>query len=68
MNRKYVSKIFQQFAGDKSYFDFEDFKIQMREHPDMLAWFSKPEEAMTKRLNHSIEDSKITRQQMLDKV
>ena len=56
MNKRYIAKIFQQFAGEKDFFNFEDFKIQMREHPDMLAWFHKPEEAMNKRLNHFIED------------
>ena len=37
-------------------------------NPDMLAWFSKPEEAMNKRLHMRIDESNITKQQMLDKV
>jgi len=40
----------------------------MSENPDLLAWFSKPEEAMNKRLNHKIDDANVSKQQMLDKV
>lgn len=40
----------------------------MAENPDLLAWFSKPEEAMNKRLNHKIDDAIVSKQQMLEKV
>lgn len=40
----------------------------MAENPDLLAWFSKPEEAMNKRLNHKIDDAIVSKKQMLDKV
>jgi len=36
----------------------------MAEHPDMLAWFSKPEEALNKRLNKTIENTNIIRMEM----
>jgi len=62
LNRKYVERIFRTFAGDKIYFDFDDFKKQMAENPDLLAWFSKPEEAMNKRLNNRIDETLITKQ------
>jgi hypothetical protein len=34
----------------------------MSENPDLLAWFSKPEEAMNKRLNHKIDDAIVSKQ------
>ena len=68
MNIKYIEKIFQQFAHNKEFFDFEDFKAQMTLNPDLLAWFSKPEEAMNKRLNNRIDETLITKKQMLDQV
>jgi hypothetical protein len=33
----------------------------MKKEPDLLAWFSKPEEAMNKRLNNRIDESLITK-------
>lgn len=30
----------------KDYFDLKDFMREMRQNPDMLIWFSKPEKAM----------------------
>ena len=68
LNRTYIQRIFQQFANNKDFFDFEDFKAQMKINPDMLLWFSKPEEAMNKRLNNRIDESKIAKQQMVDQV
>lgn len=64
INRSYISNIFQKFSSTKDYFDFEDYKSQMALNPDMLAWFSKPEEAMNKRLHIKIDESKLTKQQM----
>ena len=61
LNRKYIDKIFQQFANEKDYFDFEDFKKQMSQNPDMLVWFSKPEEAMNKRLNLKIDETLVNK-------
>jgi len=61
LNRSYISNIFQKFANNKSFFDYEDFKAQMKKEPDLLAWFSKPEEAMNKRLNNRIDESLITK-------
>ena len=61
LNRKYIDKIFQQFANEKDYFDFEDFKKQMSLNPDMLVWFSKPEEAMNKRLNLKIDETMVNK-------
>jgi len=26
LNKRYIAKIFQQFAGEKEHFDFQDFK------------------------------------------
>jgi hypothetical protein len=57
-----------QFADGKDYFDFPDFKAQMTMNPDLLAWFSKPEEAMNKRLNRRIDKTLLTKKQMLTKV
>jgi hypothetical protein len=37
-------------------------------NPDLLAWFSKPEEAMNKRLSKRIDKSLITARHMADKV
>ena len=34
----------------------------MSENPDLLAWFSKPEEAMNKRLHHKIDDAIVSKQ------
>mmetsp|Transcript_21874 Transcript_21874/g.33916 ORF Transcript_21874/g.33916 Transcript_21874/m.33916 type:complete len:114 (+) Transcript_21874:425-766(+) len=68
MNRRYIERIFHQFAQGKEIFEFQDFRTQMTQQPDMLAWFSKPEEAMNKRLNNRIDETLITKQQMLDKV
>jgi hypothetical protein len=30
-------------------------------HPDMLAWFSKPEEAMSKKLHQKIDENFVTK-------
>lgn len=62
LNKKYIEKIYQQFAGRKDYFDFIDFKVQMTQYPDLLAWFSKPEEAMNKRLSNRIDETIINKQ------
>jgi hypothetical protein len=61
LNRAYIQKIFQQFSNHKDFFDFEDFKAQMKINPDMLLWFSKPEEAMNKRLHNRIDETIITK-------
>ena len=46
MTRKYCADLFKKFAGDKDQFNKDDFSKQMKQNPDMLAWFSKPEEAI----------------------
>lgn len=66
LNLKYIKSVFQQFAGVKDYFDFEDFKVQMKANPDLLLWFSKPEAAMNKKLNQSIDETNVTKQNMLE--
>ena len=68
LNRNYITSLFQKFSNGKEFFDFEDFKAQMALNPDMLAWFSKPEEAMNKRLHNRIDEGLISKQQMLDQV
>ena len=40
----------------------------MNQNPDLLVWFSKPEEAMNKRLSHRIDETIINKQQMVDQV
>lgn len=61
LSRRYIERIFNQFACGKEFFNYEDFKSQMSENPDLLAWFSKPEEAMNKRLNHRIDETLISK-------
>lgn len=68
LNKAYISKIFQQFAHYKDFFDFEDFKAQMKINPDMLLWFSKPEEAMNKRLNNRIDENYMNKKNMVNQV
>jgi len=31
----------------------------MKKNPDLLAWFSKPEEAMNKKLHQNIDDNLV---------
>ena len=40
----------------------------MKKEPDLLAWFSKPEEAMNKRLNNRIDESLISKQHMIKQI
>ena len=40
----------------------------MDDNPNLLAWFNKPEEAMNKRLKNRIDETLITKHQMLEKV
>ena len=40
----------------------------MEKNPDLLAWFSKPEEAMNKRLYQHIDETQRKRQVMLDQI
>lgn len=40
----------------------------MELHPDLLAWFSKPEEAMNKRLYTQLDDTHTKKRVMLQKV
>ena len=61
INRSYIENIFLKFSGNKDFFDFEDYKVQMQLNPDMLAWFSKPEEAMNKRLHIKIDENKVSK-------
>jgi hypothetical protein len=42
----YFRKIFNQMANGKAFFDQDDFKRVMKQNPDTLAWFTKPEKAM----------------------
>lgn len=40
----------------------------MELNPDLLAWFSKPEEAMNKRLNNRLDEGHQQKEQMLGQV
>lgn len=64
INRSYIENIFQKFCNNKNHFNFEDYKKQMELNPDMLAWFSKPEEAMNKRLHIKIDEHNISKEQL----
>lgn len=68
LNRRYIDRIFHQFAGSKESFDFQNFKQQMEQHPDLLAWFSKPEEAMNQRLYHHIDETQGKKRVMLEQI
>ena len=68
LNRSYIQNIFQKFAGEKKHFNYEDYKLRMQREPDILVWFSKPEEAMNKRLNKRIDKTLVTKQHMLDQI
>lgn len=61
LNRNFIKSVFQQFAGNKDFFDFEDFKSQMKTNPDLLLWFSKPEEALNKKLHHRIDETNVSK-------
>ena len=46
LNLKYFSNIFNEIAAGKPYFNFQDFDRYMKQNPDALSWFSKPELAL----------------------
>ena len=51
VNLRHFKTVFDTFADGKDYFDFEDFAREMRLNPNLLFWFSKPEEALKHRMN-----------------
>jgi hypothetical protein len=60
--------MFKQFAQEKSHFTFDDYAREMAANPDLLAWFSKPEEAMNKHLYIKIDETVHHKQQMMEQV
>jgi len=40
----------------------------MEKHPDLLAWFSKPEEVMNKRLHSHIDETQRDREVMIGQI
>lgn len=66
LERNYIKGVFQQFAGGKDFFDFEDFQQQMTANPDLLLWFSKPEEAMNKKLTKNLSETTVTKKHMVE--
>ena len=54
INPKYVQSIFNNMAYGKSHFDQQDFMRYMKQNPDSLQWFSKPEKALKSRINEYV--------------
>ena len=71
-NPRHIDNIFEQFAQNKLYFDVNDFKREMEYNPEIVTWFTKPEQAFNKRLNQDIEkfmdEYKINHAEMLNKI
>eukprot|EP00347_Sterkiella_histriomuscorum_P010876 403374581 len=68
INPRFIARIFQMLSQDKEYFDLNDFMRAMKVHPDMLFWFSKPEEAMNKRLNEHLGKQEQKEQKLREKI
>ena len=49
-----MQSIFNNMAYGKSHFDQEDFMRYMKQNPDSLQWFSKPEKALKSRINEYV--------------
>jgi hypothetical protein len=44
------------------------FIREMRENPDMLFWFSKPEKAMNKRMNDHLGQQELKEQMLKERI
>lgn len=44
------------------------FVREMRENPDMLIWFSKPEKAMNKRLNEHLGKQQLKEKRLKERL
>ena len=53
-------------ACGKHYFSQEDFMRYMKENPEALVWFSKPEKAMKQRVNEYVSQKQMEKQMLID--
>ena len=61
-----MQSIFNNMAYSKSYFDQEDFMRYMKQNPEALVWFSKPEKAMKQRINEYMSQKQMEKQLLID--
>lgn len=49
-----IIQVFKSFAGNKKYFDAEDYCSKMQADPALMDWFSKPASALNRELGKKV--------------
>ena len=68
LNLKYFQTIFNEMAAGKPYFNLQDFDRYMKQNPDALTWFSKPELALKQRVNDYKSKKQKEKQVLIDQI